>query len=312
MSTVYYSFEKGKYGGPCGSIFPFFRTINGLSPLGTDYAEYIPAGFLKCRGQILAADQYPNLARVIGVGNNCIYKKEDTELLEPNADGTGGTFQLPDLGSKYIAGASNPGVYANTTTFNPRTNSSVDRAGIEVEITSQGETVEFFYTGDFQVPGRSLTITGAMNAVSPPVSTENESISIGQILGHGHNSDNKIARRINYNSQALGGATWTRKRGSLYGCPRRGNACPADADFGLEHKYIFLEEKGTDAGTTHRHFGTFPVKNSSEPNTRSASTQNLLISASPLVTTVQVNNSSVVKMDTFSPKFILCEYLIKF
>jgi hypothetical protein len=103
--------------------------------------------FLKCRGQILSADQYPNLARVIGVGARCIYKKEGTQLLEPNPDGTGGTLQLPDLGSKYIAGASNPGVYSNDTTFNPRTNTTVDRAGIEVEISSQGQSVEFFYDG---------------------------------------------------------------------------------------------------------------------------------------------------------------------
>jgi hypothetical protein len=307
--TVYYSFEKGKYGGPCGAIFPFFRTISGLSPLGSDYIDLVPAGYLKCRGQILPADQYPNLARVIGVGVNCIYKKPEIQLLEPREDGTGGTFQLPDLGSKYIAGASNPGIYSNTTTFNPRTNTTVDRAGIEVEISSQGQTVEFFYTGDFRVPGRNITLTGAMNADRPPSSTDSQSVAIGQMLGHGHNADFKIARRINYNRCALGGANWTRRSRSIYSCPRRGNACPADTEYGMEYKFVFLEERGTDAGTLHRHFGTFPVKNA---ETKTASTQNLLVSAAPLTTTVRVNTANTVKMDTFAPKFILCEYLIKF
>jgi hypothetical protein len=307
--TVYYSFEKGKYGGPCGAVFPFFRTISGLSPLGSDYLEFVPAGFLKCRGQILSADQYPNLARVIGVGARCIYKKEGTQLLEPNPDGTGGTLQLPDLGSKYIAGASNPGVYSNDTTFNPRTNTTVDRAGIEVEISSQGQSVEFFYDGNFRVPGRSITLTGSMNASSPPTSTDQQTLSSGQMLGHGHNATFKISRRLNYNGCALGGANWTRKRSSVYSCDKRGDNCPADSDFGLEYKFIFLEEVGTDAGTRHRHFGTFPIKNAEN---KSASTSNLLISASPISTTVNVNTSNTIKMDTFAPKFILCEYLIKF
>ena len=60
-------------------------------------------------------------------------KKLHTVLANRNEQGTGGTFQLPDLGSKYITTASNPGVYSNDTTINPTTQLTVQRAGIAVE-----------------------------------------------------------------------------------------------------------------------------------------------------------------------------------
>jgi microcystin-dependent protein len=302
----YYSFEKGKYGGPCGAIFPFFRTLNGISALGEDYITYVPAGYLKCMGQILSADQYPNLARILGVGQNCIYRKDGTTLQEPNDDGTGGSFQLPDLGSKYITGASNTGNYLNLTTTNPSTNQEVVRAGVEVEINSQGSTATFNYTGNFRVPGRSLTLTGEMAVISPPSSSEPSTVAIGQTLAHGHNTTFKIARRINYRIDALGSATWVRK--NIF-CGRSGRECEGSDEFGMAHKVVTLEEAGSDSGTRHRHYGTFPVKTG---ESKTASTSNLDISASSLSTVVNVTTGRTFKMDNIAPKFILCEYLIKY
>ena len=86
-----YSFEKGRYGGPTGAIFPFFRELSGDLPTEQDYDDYVPAGFIKCKGQVLSATQYPGLAAIIGVGEACIYRKEGTTLAEPNQDGSGGT-----------------------------------------------------------------------------------------------------------------------------------------------------------------------------------------------------------------------------
>lgn len=302
----YYSFEKGKYGGPCGAIFPFFRTLNGLSALGEDYINYVPAGYLKCRGQVLSANDYPNLARLMGVGTTCLYKKPNTILLDPNEDGTGGTFQLPDLGSKYITGSSSSGIYLNNTTFNPASSSEIDRAGVEIEISSQGSTVEFFYTGDFKVPGRTIALTGNMTAASPPTSTDQETVSIGQTLAHGHYSDMKIAKRINYRTDAMAYATFRR----AYICGKNGRRiCESDEDFGISHKGVVLTEEGSDASTNHRHYGVFPIKTG---ESKAASTSDLLISAGPLVTTVNVNTANTIKMDDIAPKFILCEYLIKF
>ena len=199
----FYSFERGRHGGPCGAIFPFFRELNGLSATGDDYKTFIPAGFLKCRGQILSADQYPNLARVLGVGASSIFRKEGTTLSDREEDGTGGTFQLPDLGSKYIVANSNAGTYSNIEVINPGTNATSQRAGVAVEMEAQGDTVDFPYTGDFKVPGRSLTITGNVQQKSPPSSTEEETLSIGQFLAHGHNAEFKIAKRINFRNDGL-------------------------------------------------------------------------------------------------------------
>lgn len=304
---AYYSFEKGKFGGVAGTIYPFFKTLSGLSPLGQDYIDYIPAGYLKCRGQILSANDYPNLAAILGVGDACIYKKTASLLQNPDADGTGGTFQLPDLGSKYITASNTSGLYLNNTTVNPNANTQVDRAGVEVEINSQGNSVDFAYTGDFRVPGRTIGLTGQMTPVSPPTATDPESVSIAQTLSHGHNATFKISRRINYRSDGMNGSTW-RKRN--YTCGFSGGAgCDGNDDFGLAHKGVTLIEEGTDAGTTHRHFGTFPIKTG---ESKTASVNELLISAGPLVTTVNVNTENTFKMDNIAPKFILCEYLIKY
>jgi hypothetical protein len=303
----YYSFEKGRYGGPCGSIFPFFRDIAGLSALGSDYVEYVPAGYLKCRGQILSADQYPNLARVLGVGNLCIYRKSGVTLAEPDASGKGGTFQLPDLGSKYITAAATAGTYSNTTTFNASTNSTVLRAGIEVSLEAQSDSVDFNYDGEFKLPGRTITVVGNVAANSPPSSTSDETLSIGQFLAHGHNSTMKISRKINYRTDGMNGSNW-RKRN--YYCTRSGSSgCNGDAEFGLAHKFVTLDEAGSSTGTKHRHYGTFPVKVSEN---KTASVSDMFLDAGPLVTTVTVNTANTFKMDEFAPKFILCEFLIKF
>jgi len=310
MSSLYekyYSFEKGKYGGPCGAIFPFFRELAGLSAIGTDYTEYVPAGFLKCRGQILSADQYPNLARILGVGAQCIYKKEGTTLQEPEEDGTGGTFQLPDFGSKYMSASTAPGTYSNTTTFNAATSSTINRAGIEVVLESQSNSVDFQYTGDFKLPGRSLTLTGNVQPKSPPVSTPETTVSAGQFLAHGHNSTFKIARMINCRNDGMNGAKFKEK----YYCGKKGAdaGCPADAEYGLEHKFITLTDEGSETGTKHKHYGVFPIKTG---ESKTASVENMLLNAGPLTTTVNVNTFNTVKMDNIAPKFILCEFLIKF
>jgi len=126
MATTY-SFQKGKYGGPCGSIFPYFTPMQNLIPTEQEYLDNIPAGYLRCRGQILNADQYPNLALVIGIGDSCIYRKTGTTL-QNQVNGVGGQIQLPDLGSKYITASTTPGNYLNTTTTNTLTNTEIERA----------------------------------------------------------------------------------------------------------------------------------------------------------------------------------------
>lgn len=303
---AYYSFEKGKYGGPTGTIFPFFRELNGLLPIDQDYKDYVPAGFLKCRGQILQADQFPSLAELLGVGESCIYKKEGTVLQERNDNGTGGTFQLPDLGSKYIATSANPGQYSNTTTVDPVTNASIQRAGIEVNLESAGDSVEFTYSGNFRSPGATLAFTGRWNLVSPPSKTPSTTLSISNFSAHAHNATYTIASQTNLNSQAIARAAYIYE--PLRPCNRRSASkrCTSQSNYGVSLEQVDLGETGNDRGHNH------PLSNPAVSETKSGNIPPVLLSASPIVTTVNVRTRSLSKIDDIAPKFIICEYLIKF
>lgn len=303
---AYYSFEKGKYGGPCGTIYPFFRTLNSTSPLDDEYKNNIPAGFLRCRGQILSANQYPNLARVIGVGGECIYRKEGTTLQDPEEDGTGGTIQLPDLGSKYITSGQNSGTYEGDSIVNPATNLTVQKAGVGITLEAREDSVEFTYSGSFRVPGRNLGFTGNVAATGPS-NSDQTTVGASQALAHGHQVTHLLSSRINYRPDGLSYATWRR----VYICSRTGRReCLANENFGLEHNTLTLLEEGTDAGTNHRHGTLFPTITAAPNPTGSISTVD--ISAAGLITTVNVNTRNTFKMDDIAPKFILCEFLIKF
>lgn len=303
-----YSFEKGKYGGPCGAIFPFFREISGALPIDQDYLDYIPAGFLKCRGQILQADQFPNLARVLGVGANCIYRKSGTLLQEADDDGTGGTFQLPDLGSKYISASANSGSYNDDTALNPVINAQVPRAGVEITLETSGSTAEFTYTGSFRHPGiASLQFSGVWRNVSPPGRTPNATVSVSDFLAHGHTSDCTIARGINIRRDGLGTVTYSgRGFGGGICCGSNGTACSPNGNAGVIFVFNDAVEEGEEAAHNHpvpppvvsqTVFGSIPATN---------------LSASSLTTTVTVNKRNIFKADDVAPKFIICEFLIKF
>lgn len=299
-----YSFEKGKHGGPCGVIFPYFREINGLIPVDEDYRNFIPAGFLKCRGQILQADQFPQLAEILGVGASCVYKKSSTVLQERDSDGTGGTFQLPDLGSKYITTSSNPGQYSNDTTVDKSTNTTIQRAGIAVTLESTGDTVEFAYDGSFSAPAVTLTFSGSWRVASPPSRTAATSVPISGFVAHGHYGTYSIGARVNQNNQALQFATW---QYSFPTCLRSGNFCTGSLNPGVEHLSISFDEAGTD--NDHSHQLATPVLTYNLPT---GSIPALTLSASSITTTVNIRTREVYKMDDIAPKFILCEYLIKF
>jgi hypothetical protein len=303
----HYSFHKGKLGGTAGYVFPFFTPLPGLFPTD-EYNDYVPAGFLKCQGQILLANQYRSLAQIIGVGDSCIYKKDGVELQNADENGNGGQIQLPDLGSKYIAGSLNPGLYSNSETTDPGT----DRAGISTEISSAGNTIDFFYEGEFRVPSRPLGLTGNIVAVNPAGYTDEESLGEGNFLPHGHTSTFSMGRRINLNCQGVNNGTWNFNPFSLTSpCFNQGTVpgCNQTTPFGAQWTNIGVEEFGTLEGTTHDHLGVLPRILS---ESKSASLAESLVPASSIITTVNIRTNTPVKMDDFAPKYILCEYLIKY
>lgn len=297
-----YSFEKGKHGGVTGAIFPFFTDLNGLLPVDQDYKDYCPAGFLKCRGQILQADQYPALAESLGVGTQCIYRKEDVTLSDRNDDGTGGTFQLPDLGSKYITASSNPGQYVNSTTRDAN-GDTIDRAGVAITLQSNGDTVEFGYDGDFSAPAVTLSFTGQWRYIQPPSRTPATTLAIGNFVAHGHVGDYAIAQRVNQNNLALRQCRWT---GGYY-CGRRGSFAQGSEIAGVQHVFISYEDAGED--TDHDHQLATPTVTPSGPTSTIPS---VTLPSSGVTTTVNMRTRELVKMDDITPKFIIAEYLIKF
>lgn len=305
-----YSFEKGKHGGATGAIFPFFTELNGLLPLDQDYKEYCPAGFLKCRGQILQADQFPALAEILGVGSQCIYKKEGVILQERNDDGTGGTFQLPDLGSKYITASSNPGSY-NNDTVRDANNNPVNRAGIGVNLISSGDQVEFSYTGSFFGPAVPLQFTGQWRFLSPPSRTPAAATSNGNFTAHGHLGSYTIGARVNQNNRGLRECVWGRGAGMTFGiyCRRPAGVTfgTGEMNVGVQHVFISFDDAGDDSDHQHP-LGTPQV----EPSGPFSTIPSVTMSATGITTTVNVRTREIFKMDDIAPKFIITEYLIKF
>lgn len=297
-----YSFEKGKHGGPTAVIFPFFTELNGLLPLDDDYKEYCPAGFLKCRGQILQADQFPALAELLGVGNQCIYRKEGIVLDERKEDGTGGTFQLPDLGSKYITASSNPGQYINSTTQDAG-NNTINRAGVGVTLENAGDSIEFGYTGRFSAPAVTLSFTGQWRFLSPPSRTPETTLSIGNFVAHGHKGNYTIGQRINVNSKGLKLCEWA----GGFGCTRKGVHTRGSENAGVQHLYITFSDAGGDS--SHAHPLGIPSLTTQGPNSTIPA---VTLESSGVSTTVNMRTRDLVKMDDIAPKFIIVEYLIKF
>lgn len=306
MATTY-SFQKGKYGGPTGAIFPFFRDLTTNSAQDPQYFENIPAGFLRCRGQILSADQYPELAKVLGVGQQCLYRKDGTTLQEPNDDGTGGTFQIPDLGSKYISAGATSGQYNNLTVpSTTATSATIYRAGITVNLSATDDEVSFTYSGKFNLPSHNLTMAGQWTATGAST-TSSTSVGEGQILPHGH-----FATFAQLNNGVQNGCN----TGGWKFQYRYWNACYNSSSFGSTCGPVQLipvgneaEEVGSTTGTKHSHSNA-AIKITSQ--TKSGSMSAVDIDSASLVTTVKLNTGTTTKIDAISPMFILCEYLIKY
>lgn len=283
-----YSFHKGKYGGATGTIYPFMRTLpEGVDTNQGEWKLYVPAGYLRCDGSVLSADQFPQLAKLLGIGNACIYKKENVELDE-QVNGVGGTFQIPDLGSKFITGGTASGSYLNLFIENAE-GEQVRRVGVEVELESAiGRTVNFSYSGSFSFPQTPITFSGNF---APTISSRAEPSNVFdvQMLPHGHHST------TSYPFQGPN----THRLATSGGAQR----CCADISLAIES----VAPGGSDSSTSHSHFlQRLPITNDIT-GTMIATT----IPASELETTVSVNTDDTREFPDIVPAYILVEYLIK-
>ena len=288
-----YTKEKAKYGGMVGTIQVLTTSLYGYnSPLDSKFKSVIPAGYLKCNGQILLAKDYPALAAVIGTGQDCKFVKESKKDL---VDST--RIQLPDLGSKVIVGGSATGTYQFDTT-----DSGKYKVGIGITPSSNvGNSIEFNYSGNFTVSGQSglnllgnSTYTIARNLDTFALNEEN-------FQGHGHNANQFVLNYTGPHTSAQSGNTKnsaTDKSGGDGAVSQAGNA---------------LEESGTNTsptdGQSHTHGITRPTTYT-QNFTYQYSTFN--ISPENIVTTVAIKTKGVEKLDEAVQPFVLVEYIIKF
>ena len=92
--------EKSKYGSGTGSIIIWPVELTSLSPNAEDNIKKLPAGYLKCDGTVYKAEDYPQLAEILGVGSSSKFIRRDISN-DPIDDVDDDEFIVPDLGSKF-------------------------------------------------------------------------------------------------------------------------------------------------------------------------------------------------------------------
>ena len=173
--------ERSKLGSAPGTIIQWALPIQDSDPNGSTNVVNLPAGYLKCDGAIYTNRQYPELARILGVGAASIYKKADQTLLEDQ-------FQVPDMGSKHIEASvnANIGTYRNLQKITA--NATITKAGVGVEISSNvGNSAQVGFNGVFTVPSQNFNLNGNVGW-TVPTNTEEEMVSSRAIGPHMHYS----------------------------------------------------------------------------------------------------------------------------
>ena len=179
----YYQKEKSKLGNAPGTIINWADAINNQDPNAAANIKDLPAGYLKCDGTVYSADQYPQLAAILGTGDACLYKKATTTLSEVQ-------FQVPDLGSKHIEASTsgNVGITRNVEkiTGTGENATTVKRAGVGVDINSNiGTTATIGFNGVFTIPVQNFALNGNVGWTSP-TTTEEDYISVNSFGPHMH------------------------------------------------------------------------------------------------------------------------------
>jgi hypothetical protein len=292
-----YSFERGKYGVFPGTIIAFSRTLDGDDPNGNDYKNYVPAGYLRCDGSILSGIAYPNLKDILGVGQNSKFRKPDVELEEDvAANESGGTFQLPDLGSKYVQANSASGVYTATTVADDE-NNEIPRVGIETDLTlNRGTSVTVNYTGSMAIPQTELEFLNNQNfGTNLGVVTDQISVNDTSYLSHGHYSNLPVwaySNSENY-SDNMSISDSSPTLSAINSVAIIGQVTPL---------------AGSQATAVHQHVitRTFPTRDTE------AYIPSTTVDAFNVATAVKISAKNTLKMDDIVSSYILVEYLIKY
>ena len=191
--AIQYASIKGAQGVAPGVIVPFSRNVQNAG----EQMDRVPGGYLRCDGKVYQASDYPDLARVVGVGSaggsgipSCRFPPgiAGTSLLNPTVDADGnftaGTFCVPNLGAKHLQPSNSAGSeFLGDTAMSG--GGIVERAGIGYKAQIQ-PSANTSYTGYIRCPEFSSATSGSPILTVDQSSLASATIGIGQIEEHDH------------------------------------------------------------------------------------------------------------------------------
>lgn len=290
--TVYYTKEKAKFGGITGSILPYtIKLPEANDPATGDWKKFVPAGYLRCNGQVLKASQYPALALVLGTGQESKFAKNPNDLADDE-------FQLPDLGSKYVRSSLASGEYLNVTLQQDET---ITKVGTETEVVSLvGDTATIGYSGTFEIQGKNgIGFTGVPFFRANDVNTFDDFLSESNFQAHGHNADVGIFSYL---------GIWTDSR-FVEGVGRGSNNGQNE---GANNQVPVQAPTDATATVSHNHRINLPLTSELKTkNSLSYGYGDTSVSADGLQSIITITTDNVKKLDDAISPYILVEYIIK-
>lgn len=292
-----YTYERSKYGGCVGSIIihstPGISTTN--DPATAQFRDDIPAGYLKCDGSVLNSKDFLALSRILGVGDECRFKREASNVRNADAlTGDLGQFQLPDLGSKVIVGGRGSGTYNNDFVDREDTTAAVtNRVGPQVEvICNEGNTITTSYLG-----AARITASGTLNMLGNPRytlerNTTETQLDIENFQGHLHNSNQSY---LNFSTRHQVGGEGGKDGQTSSGNSGAGNQLDFTAEGGRES----IHDHRITRPTIYTHNFTYSYAQQD-------------IDMAGVTARVDVDISNQEKIDQLVTPFILVQYIIKF
>ena len=164
---VLLSREKSKYGSGVGTIICWPVELSTRDPNNEDNIRKLPAGYLKCDGTIYKAEEYPQLAEILGVGGASKFARRDiSDAFIDSVDDD--EFIVPDLGSKFLKPTTggSAGLYINIAKTDQsgqerrRSGMGIESSAIAGSTTGNTTVIPVSYTGAFTVPSQQISLQG--------------------------------------------------------------------------------------------------------------------------------------------------------
>jgi len=295
-----YTHNKAHWGGIPGTIQ--MHTVSGVGvgddPSTAVFKEHMPAGFLKCDGSVKSAKDYLLLSQILGVGDDCRFKKPDTLLrnADPELEDLG-QFQLPDLGSKVIVGSRGSGEYLSTTLEGTDTS----KVGVEVNpLSNIGNRATVNYIGDMIISSDTYNFNGSPK-YNVDRNTSAVSLTIDEFQGHYHTAGGGsgftvVNRNIQHDTTGDGKGL-------------AANSANATAGNTLEETSLSIPT----GETTHDHTITRPYTYGPEGTPGFQYTHgNITVPLDDMESYIDIDIEDLEVLDQVVTPFILVHYIIKF